>query len=56
MKLVKEVCPENQRYPRRYLLLSEVNDEDARILELCNMERATEFDDEENEIEAWMVM
>lgn len=56
MKLVKEVCPENQGYPRRYLLLTEVNDEDAHILELCNMERAAEFDDDENEIEAWMVM
>ncbi len=53
IKLVKEVCPESQEYPQRYLLLTEVNDEDARILELCNMERAEEFDDEENEIEAW---
>ena len=55
MKLIKEVVPKerNGGYPRRYLLLTEVNDEDAKILELCNMERAEEFD--KNGAEAWMV-
>lgn len=54
MKLVKEVVPKNYRgYPRRYLLLKGVTDEDARILELCNMNRANEFDT--NDCEAWMV-
>lgn len=57
MRLIKEVCPDNQRgYPRRYLLLTGVSDDDAHILELCNMKRAIEFDDDENEIEAWMVI
>lgn len=54
MRLIKEVVPKTSGYPRRYLLLSKVTDEDAKILELCNMKRAEEFDKGENE--AWMVM
>lgn len=56
MKLIKEVIPKHKvGYPtlRRYLLLAEINDEDAKILELCNMERVEEFD--KNGAEAWMV-
>lgn len=57
MKLYKEVCPKNMRgYPRRYLLLQEVTDEDAKILDLCNMERDSDYDDEKHNAEAWMVM
>lgn len=54
MTLVKEVIPKTSGYPRRYLLLKDMTDEDAKILELCNMERADEFD--KNGAEAWMVM
>jgi hypothetical protein len=56
MKLIKEICPTKNlgTYPRRYLLLTNVTDEDAKILELCNMKRADEFD--EGDIEAWMVL
>ena len=57
MRLVEEIDGNrNKGCSRRYLLLTEVSDDDAHILELCNMERAEEFDDEERESEAWMVM
>lgn len=57
MKLYKEVCPKNMRgYPRRYLLLQEVTDDDERILDLCNMERDSDYDDVEHNAEAWMIM
>lgn len=63
MKLVKEVVPENGKYPRRYLLLADVADNDARILELCNMEHKPELDiievdgsGNEHSYEAWMVI
>lgn len=57
MKLIKEVVPKNGGYSRRYLLLSEVSDEDARILNLCNMIREKDYDKKVNEelCEAWMV-
>ncbi len=54
MILVKEIVSKNRCYPRRYLLLKDVTDEDAKILELCNMKRADEFD--KNDAEAWMVI
>lgn len=56
MKLIKEVVPKQKvGYPtlRRYLLLAEVSDEDAKILGLCNMERVEKLD--KNGAEAWMV-
>lgn len=59
MKLYKEVCPKfntNPNYPRRYLLLQEVSDEDAKILDFCNMKRDEDYDDKEHNAEAWMVM
>lgn len=63
MKLVKEVVPQNGKYPRRYLLLAGVTNNDARILELCNMEHKPEFDiievdgnGGEHLHEAWMVI
>lgn len=54
MKLVKEVIPKENGYPRRYLLLNDVTDEDAKILNLCNMIRSSDYD--KNGAEAWMVM
>lgn len=56
MKLIKEVVPLVNNYPRRYLLLSEVSDEDAKILSLCNMIHTDEFDKKiKGELcEAWM--
>lgn len=53
MKLLKEVDT-NGKYPRRYLLLQDVTEEDSKILELCNMVRVMEFDG--SDAEAWMVM
>lgn len=53
MRLVREVCDNPEAY-RRYLLLEGVTDDDAVILNLCNMERQPEFD--EDNYEAWMVM
>ena len=54
MKLIKEVIPEAGKYPRRYLLLSEVTDEDAKILTLCGMIRKENLD--EHGAEAFMTM
>ena len=55
MKLIREVCGDALiGYPRRYLLLKDVSDEDAKILSLCNFQRATGYDEED--CEAWMVM
>ena len=57
MKLFKEVCPKNMSgYPRRYLLLQDVTDEDAKILDLCNWERDPDYDDKKHNAEAWMIM
>ncbi len=60
MILYKEVMPkhETSNYPRRYLLIQGVTDEDARILEMCNMVRKDELDIEVDgeTCEAWMVM
>ena len=57
MKLFKEVCPKNMSgYPRRYLLLQDVTDEDAKILDLCNWKRDPDYDDKKHNAEAWMIM
>lgn len=59
MKLIREVV----NYPdikKRYLLLEGVTDMDAVILELCNMERNIELDEDDPEngtyYEAWQVL
>ena len=56
MRLVKEeVFLDESGHPRRYLFLTEISDEDARILRSCNMSPAKELDDSEiNDIEAWV--
>jgi len=57
MKLYKEVCPIDERtFPRRYMLIQGVTDDDTLILQLCNWERRPELDDKEHDAEAWMVM
>lgn len=57
MKLLREVCDNAEAY-RRYLLIKEVTDDDAVILDLCNMKREPDFDEESDGVhfEAWMVM
>ena len=59
MKLIREVA-NNPHAPRRYLLLERVMDEDAIILELCNMIRAPQYDETNTEdgiiYEAWAPM
>jgi hypothetical protein len=57
MKLVKEVA-NNPHVDKRYLLLEGVTDMDAIILELCNMVRVPELDENDPEkgihnYEAW---
>ena len=57
MKLIREVT-DNPRIKHRYLLLANVTDDDATILELCNMIREKDFDeysDEYGNAEAWRV-
>lgn len=58
MKLIKEVCPKFRGYPRRYLLLAEVTDEEAHILDLCNMKHESDYDEvvDSEQCEAWMVI
>ncbi len=60
MILHKEVLPkhETSNYPSRYLLIKGVTDNDARVLEACNMVRTDNLDIEDNgeTCEAWMVM
>ncbi len=59
MILYKEILPRNMHgYPRRYLLLFGVTDNDAKILGLCNMVRASDYEKVVNgeTAEAWMVM
>lgn len=59
MKLIREVV-NHPDIKKRYLLLEGVNDMDAVILELCNMERNIELDEDDPEngtyYEAWQVL
>lgn len=59
MKLIREVV-NHPDIKRRYLLLEGVTDMDAVILELCNMERNIELDEDDPEngtyYEAWQVL
>lgn len=60
MKLVREVV-NHPDVKKRYLLLEGVTDMDAIILELCNMVRVPELDENDPELgvhnyEAWQVM
>jgi len=59
MKLIREVV-NHPDIKKRYLLLEGVTDMDAVILELCNMERNIELDEDDPEngtyYEAWQVL
>ena len=56
MKLIREVV-NHPNIEKRYLLLQGVTDMDAIILELCNMERVPELDEDDYDLgtyyEAW---
>ena len=59
MKLVREVV-NRPDISKRYLLLEGVSDMDAIILELCNMERIPDYDEDDYELgtyyEAWQTV
>jgi hypothetical protein len=59
MKLIREVV-NHPDIKKRYLLLEGVTDMDAVILELCNMKRNIELDEDDPEngtyYEAWQVL